>query len=539
MKKNRKIGLIAFIAVIALTMSALSLTGCNNSVESTPPPVKTLTGIKVTTFPTKTEYAISDSLNLAGLVVTATYSDGTKKTVTDYTTNGFDSTTVGDKTITVTHEGKTATFTVTVNPAGKTLTGIAVTTQPTKTVYTVGETLDLTDLVVTATYSDSTTQAVTGYNTSGFNSSTAGVQTITVTYNGKTATFTITVTVGGNSTSAIALTENKWADGNIAASSDEQWFKFTATAKLQYIHFEPGTLTDVNVQVYESDGTTAVGSSAFLSSYNAYTSLAVTSGSVYYIKVTPDTNSGGAYKITFAASGIPPAMTITLPTTGVTTLTLNTWANGNIAASSGEQWFKFTATAATQYIHFELGTLDEINIQLYDSTGTTVGNRINLYDSRPSIPRAITSGSTYYIKVTPKPNGSGAYKISFNASSTAPATVTSLPTAGITALTLNTWANGNIPTPSGEQWFSFTATANPQYIHFDTSGTMKQVNIQVFDNTGIAIGSKVALFSGTRFTDQTVTNNVVYYIRVTPFDTNNDSGTYKIGITASSTAPTS
>lgn len=48
------------------------------------------------------------------------------------------------------------------------------------------------DLVVTATYDDSTTAIVTTYTLSG--TLTAGTSTITVTYNGKTTTFTVTVT---------------------------------------------------------------------------------------------------------------------------------------------------------------------------------------------------------------------------------------------------------------------------------------------------------------------------------------------------------
>jgi uncharacterized protein YkuJ len=51
-------------------------------------------------------------------------------------------------------------------------------------------------MVVTATYSDSSTAAVTGYTTSRpmaprFRAS--GTTTVTVTYSGKTASFTVTV----------------------------------------------------------------------------------------------------------------------------------------------------------------------------------------------------------------------------------------------------------------------------------------------------------------------------------------------------------
>ena len=50
---------------------------------------------------------------LTGIAVTATYSDGTTETVTDYTLSG--TLTAGqDNTVTVTYQEKTATFTVTV-----------------------------------------------------------------------------------------------------------------------------------------------------------------------------------------------------------------------------------------------------------------------------------------------------------------------------------------------------------------------------------------------------------------------------------------
>ncbi|MDR1804279.1 MAG: bacterial Ig-like domain-containing protein [Treponema sp.] len=72
------------------------------------------------------------------------------------------------------------------------LSSISV-TGPTKTTYTVGQHLDTTGMVVTAHYSDGTTETVTGYTLSDFNSATTGTKTITVSYQGKTATFSVTV----------------------------------------------------------------------------------------------------------------------------------------------------------------------------------------------------------------------------------------------------------------------------------------------------------------------------------------------------------
>ena len=78
-------------------------------------------------------------------------------------------------------------------PAKVTLSSIAITKAPTKTTYTVGDSYDGTGLAVTATYSDKSTKAVTGYTVSGFDSSKAGTITVTVAFEGKTATFNLTI----------------------------------------------------------------------------------------------------------------------------------------------------------------------------------------------------------------------------------------------------------------------------------------------------------------------------------------------------------
>ena len=109
--------------------------------------------------------------------------------------------TSGTKTITVSYSGKTETFDITVNEPvtpptpSKTLSSIAVTTNPTKTEYTVGEELDKTGMVITATYSDASEETIdNSLVTTDFDSSVAAEsKTVTVTYEGKTATFTVKI----------------------------------------------------------------------------------------------------------------------------------------------------------------------------------------------------------------------------------------------------------------------------------------------------------------------------------------------------------
>ena len=83
------------------------------------PAAKTLSGISVSSLPDKLTYTVGEELDITGLAITANYSDGTSKAAASYTLDGFDSTTEGTKTITVSYtEGsvtKTCSFDVTVS----------------------------------------------------------------------------------------------------------------------------------------------------------------------------------------------------------------------------------------------------------------------------------------------------------------------------------------------------------------------------------------------------------------------------------------
>ena len=116
------------------------------------------------------------------------------------------------------YRAATETATITVNEA-KDLSSIAVTTPPTKTTYEAGELFDPTGMVITATYSDATTQDVTASCTYSPNVAlTADDDKITISYTeggtNKTTTQAITVTdcvalpfawAGGASSSLTAI----------------------------------------------------------------------------------------------------------------------------------------------------------------------------------------------------------------------------------------------------------------------------------------------------------------------------------------------
>jgi len=314
------------------------------------------------------------------------------------------------------------------------------------------------------------------------------------------------------------LTTGLWADGNIPSSDDnEQWFKFTATAATQYIHVNFGTLNDLNVNVYKPNGDYI--DYKHLSGSTKYASMTLNVGQEYYIRVSPYSSSGiGTYKIAFSASTMTP--------TTVIALTVNTWTFGNITNSSGEQWYKFTATAATQYIHAGFSTLTGLYVQVYDSNLNTVGSQTNLSGSFTNISRTLSIGSEYYVRVSPY-SGSGTYQVALNASSTPP--------AAISTLTANTWAEGNITSGSGYQLFKFTATAGTQYIHI-IFGTLTNLYLQVYDSNNNTVGNQTYISGSTRYTSRSLTIGQEYYIKVLPYNSSYN-GTYRIGFNSSTATP--
>lgn len=164
------------------------------------------TGIEVTTAPTKTSYKAGEKINLSGMVVKANFSDGSSQDITSQCTfSPSAGTTVYEDTtkinVTWIWDKMNITYqtsqTITVT---RVLSSIAIITQPTKRNYTTGETLNLTGMVVKATFNSGNSAVVTSYTTSPANGSTlntTGTITVTVSYseNGVTRTASTTVTV--------------------------------------------------------------------------------------------------------------------------------------------------------------------------------------------------------------------------------------------------------------------------------------------------------------------------------------------------------
>ena len=159
-----------------------------------------LTTVVVSGTPTKKEYSANETFETVGLIVTATYENGYKAVVTDGITWNDDLTdhkVTATGTVAVTAkvgEITSAARNVDITVSSKTLESIALS----QTAYEVYQGQALPKPTVTATYSEGEDADVTAEaEFTGYDASTVGEQTITVTYSfggvDKTETYTITV----------------------------------------------------------------------------------------------------------------------------------------------------------------------------------------------------------------------------------------------------------------------------------------------------------------------------------------------------------
>ena len=170
-----------------------------------------------------------DSLK-SSLVVTGNYSNGTTKTITDYSLSG--TLTVGISTISVTYNGKTTTFDVVVSQVATLDSISAVYTQGSTIVYSNTSLNSLkSNLVVTGHYSDGSNKTITDYSLSGI--LTEGTSTVTVTYNNKTTTFNVVVSQNQGETVLFSFDSSNGTDINTIFNISKN-NKYSAKCEAQY-----------------------------------------------------------------------------------------------------------------------------------------------------------------------------------------------------------------------------------------------------------------------------------------------------------------
>jgi len=413
-----------------------------------------------------------------------------------------------------------------------------------------------------------------------FTASEAGTVYIRVypTTAGQTGTYGIAYSVDGTRPpvplpnplpSTTTLTANTWVDNGTVTSNAGVWYSFPVASGTTYHiwwnarNYGDGSKTlgarvsawygtnGVNILDSKESGWAPANVTAFTPSQN----------DTVYVRVYPNyRDDTGTFGIVYTSGSYPTRPPIPLPAYvagSATLLTVDTWAHGEItAASNGEVWYKFPIQNGTYYYVWwnENGTnsgdgTKTLNIKVsgfFDSGAVLGEGTSNVFANVETAWSAhqrvapLGGATTVYLKVMPSSSGgTGTFDIVFR-SLTGEGEIPPRPPLPFnppnpTALTAGTWASGNIPTSGGQQWFTFSATASPQYIHI-TFGTLTDFNVQIYDNSGAAVGNSTNMYTNTRSTSQPLTAGQTYYIKVWPYSSSG-KGTYQIAFNTSSTAP--
>ena len=170
------------------------------------------------------------------------------------------------------------------------------------TVYDTDSLDDLkADLVVTGNYSDGTYNQTTKYTLSG--TLTVGTSTITVTYGGKTATFTVTVTQSAAVLTSISAVYTQSGTVYTTDSLDSLKTDLVVTA-----HYSDSSTVTVASTDYTLSGTLTVGTSTITVTYEGETdtfSVTVSAGYWMVLSVEDDFLGGYGNNDGYGSTGYP------------------------------------------------------------------------------------------------------------------------------------------------------------------------------------------------------------------------------------------
>ncbi len=143
------LGIITF-GIVKLVGALTPDTPVDDFQETEEATVQTLT---IDTLPSKLEYRLEEPISLDGLVLTAHYSDGTSKALTEgYIVSPKIAEYAGENEITLMYGDVYVTFAV--NVSGARLNMLTMLSPPAKTVFAVGEDYDFGGLTLLASYDD-------------------------------------------------------------------------------------------------------------------------------------------------------------------------------------------------------------------------------------------------------------------------------------------------------------------------------------------------------------------------------------------------
>jgi uncharacterized repeat protein (TIGR02543 family) len=403
--KTKTTGTILFFFLALIT----AFHSCANvALESVDPydiihgnynPNEKIVGMQIMSFPYKLTYEIGESADWTGLQIGELYSNGEAKLQTDYrkyTISGFDSSSPGTKTITVTKDGCSDYFSVQVLSGGIVINTYTVT-------FWLNETEDTIHASITVTY------PATTIDTANFPSPpNMGGYTFAGWHTGTGTAFTPETTVTGNMSVYAQWTLNSVPSINAPTG-------LTASASGSSILLSWNSVSNaVTYNVYRSSSFSGPYSLHTVAFNTTYTDSSLSTG-IYYYQVSAMSPTGNeslpsntASATVPATGGFPPSSSLPLPIG-------SSWTPGTLTPG-GVNWYSFSVTGGSYSVNWndsDNGTglySCDIKVSAYTGGGTNIFGEVDTGHTTPQI----ISGwpGTIYLKVEGyTPASSGNYDI--------------------------------------------------------------------------------------------------------------------------------
>lgn len=140
--------------------------------------------LEIKNQPNKTEYKEGQSFDKTGMVIEATYKNGTTKTISDYKIENGNSLDPEQTSVTIVYDGQKIEQSIKVTP--NPLIELRISKAPNKQKYVVGQNFDKTGMVIIGKYQDGSEQEIIDYTIENGNNLTKEQTEVTITFKGKT-----------------------------------------------------------------------------------------------------------------------------------------------------------------------------------------------------------------------------------------------------------------------------------------------------------------------------------------------------------------
>jgi hypothetical protein len=334
--------------------------------------------------------------------------------------------------------------------------------------------------------------------------------------------------------------------GSTGSGTDTQdWARFTVSGRTSGTIQLSGMTQDLNIELLNSSGTrinrSTLGKTSLGIPRTDTITLTNLAAGTYYVRVIPGViGARSAYALRFGLT----VSTTSTPTPLFDTEPNNTRGTADFVRSFGvgthsktvygntgsgsdlHDWARFTLSGRTSGTIQLSGMTQDLDLELYNSSGTRIDRSIRSGKSTDTITLKSLAAGTYYVRVTPGVTGArSAYALRFGltVSRTAP-TATSLGTIGSGQFDVKRTDRLGVNGDTSD-WYKFTVQSGKESTlrlrYAVTQGSIRNLSYRVEDASGKVILLKSSSTSTSTSRDLTLSSAAsrlapgTYYIRFT------------------------